>query len=139
MCPGLHILAASSYVATDLVVLLLEGAHLIAELGRFPSALDLDLSSDCLELVNVARANLIFDAKQLEIKLLLICLLKEGHKELACLKDLRAQDCIQEPLIVLLSLYELSRRLTLHLDAGQGRDHNLGVGSQKEVSKDLEI
>ena len=118
MRPSLSILAASGYVATDLVVLLLEGGHLVAELGGFPSTLDLDLSCDRLELVDVARTNLVFDAEQLEIELLLIVLLQEGHKELAGLEDLRAQNCIQEPLIVLLSLNELPWRLALGLNTG---------------------
>ena len=70
------------------MVLLSESAHLVTKFGSPASPFHLDLTSESLELVNIPRSNLVFDRKQLQVKLFLISLLKEGYKELARFEDL---------------------------------------------------
>ncbi len=75
----LQVLAPSRNVFGNLEILLRKGLHVVTKLGGFTTALDLDFTSQCLELINVSRPDLIFNGKQLKIELLLIGLLQEGH------------------------------------------------------------
>ena len=71
--------------------------------------------------------------------MLLVGLLKEGNKELARLEHLRTQDSIQESLVVCLALHKLSRCLFLELLSRKGRNDNLWVGAEQEVTQDGEV
>ena len=103
MGSGLQVLAPASNVLCNLVILFCEVSHLITELSRIAPALNFDLTSDRAELINVARAHLLFNREKLQIELLLVCLRKEGDEELARLEHLRAKHSVQEALVVLLS------------------------------------
>lgn len=71
----LQFLAPCSNEFRNLFVLLREGAHLVAELRCLASPFDLNLASQSFEFVDVPGANLGFNCKQLQVKLLLIRLL----------------------------------------------------------------
>ena len=70
----LKILAALADIGRNLRVLCLEFRQVLAEFGGLAPPLDLDLTSDGLELVDVAGADLDFDREQPEVELVLICL-----------------------------------------------------------------
>lgn len=135
----LEILASCANILTNLKVLLRIRAHLVTELRRFAPSLDLNLTRDCSELVDIPRPNLLLNRQQLQVELLLVGLLEEGDEELAGLEDLRAEHGVQEALVVLLALGELPWVLFLGLDGGQGRNNHLRVGAQEEIAKDLEV
>lgn len=108
MCPGLQIFAPPGDEAGNPIVLARESTHLVAELASCAPSLNFNFASERLELVDVAGADLVFNREQLKVELLLVCLLEEGDEELACLEHLRSQDCIQEALVIRLSLDELT-------------------------------
>ena len=139
VCPSLQVLAPAPDVLGNLVVLLRERGHLIAEFGGLSPAFDLDLTSDRAELIDVARSDLFLDRQQLEVELLLVGLLEERDEELACLEHLRSKHRVKEALIVLLALNELARVLLFGLGRGEGRDNDLRVRAKQEVSQNLEV
>ena len=100
------------------MVLLGELSHLIAEFGGFATAFDLDLTSDRSEFVDVSWANFFLNGEQFKIELFLISLLQESDKEFARLENLGTQHCVEEALVILLALDELSRRLPLRFVRG---------------------
>ena len=114
----LQVFAPRANVFGYLVVLLRERAHLVAKLSCLSSAFNFDFACDCAELVNVARSNFFLNREQLQIELLLVGLLQEGHEELAGLKHLRAQHRIEEALIVLLPFDKLTWVLLFELGSG---------------------
>lgn len=59
---SLKIFGTSSNILGNLVVLLGEAAHLVAEFGGLAATFNLDLSSDRPELIDVPRANLFFNS-----------------------------------------------------------------------------
>ena len=135
----LQLFGARGDVLGNLVVLLGEASHLVAELGSLAPSFHLDLTCQSLELVDVSRTNFVLNREQLKVKLLLVRLLEEGDQELACFEYLGAQHSVQEALVVLLSLGKLTRRLPLILHGGKGRNDHLWVGAQQEIAQDLEI
>ena len=91
MSPGLEALAAVGDVSGDLAVLALERRKRLTEFGGLASALHLDLACQRLELVDVARADLLLNRQQLQIELILIRLREERHQEGARFQDLRPE------------------------------------------------
>ena len=81
-------------------VVLGKDSQLVAEASGLASSLNFNLSRKCLELVNVPWPSFLLNRQQLQVELLLVRLLQEGHKEARGFKNLGAQDRIQEPLIV---------------------------------------
>ena len=92
MRPRLQVLAATTDVASNLIVLPCKCCQLVSEFARSAPPLDFDLSSERLEFVDVPGTRLVFDGKQAQIELLLVRLREELHQELACLEDLGAKD-----------------------------------------------
>ena len=67
--------------------------------------LDIDLASECLELINVLWTELFFDRQDLDVELFLFHLGQKRYKELGCPKNLRLEHAVKESLVVRCALY----------------------------------
>ena len=92
--PSLQLFASASNELRDLVILLRESAHVVAELGGLASLLDLNLTCKCSELIDISRSNFFFNSEKLKVELILVLFAQESDKELAGLKYLRAKNSI---------------------------------------------
>lgn len=80
------------------------------------------------------------NSQQLQVELVLVCLLEEGNEESARLEDLRSENGVEESLIVVLALIELTRcKLLLSFRLRKGRDHHLRVHLKEVVAEDFEV
>jgi len=122
----LQILAPLPNEFVDLLVLTGEVSELVTELGCLASPLNLNFTCESLEL-DVSWSHLLLNGEKLQVELLLIGLLQEGNEELGSLEDLRAKDTVKEPLVVRLTLDELSWSESLHLLGRKWWNHSLRV------------
>lgn len=77
-----------------------EGTKLVTETRRPISLFNFYLTGQGSEIVNVFGTFIFFDCKQLNVKNLLVCLLQERHKELACPQNLRFETAVKEASVV---------------------------------------
>jgi len=104
---SLQVLAAVRNIGSDLLILYLELGQTLTELCGFFSALDFDLTRDGLELVDVARTDLVLDRQKFQVELVLIDFLEESNEEDTRFENLRSEYSVEEPFVVLLALNEL--------------------------------
>lgn len=137
--PSLQVLCLSRDEATDPSIMFGELVKLITELDGLLPLLNFDFSRERLEFVDVFGAQILFNSEELHIEVLLVGLFEEGHQELRGLQYVGLKADAQEPLIVDLSLHDLSAGEPLLLFSGQRRDDNLRVRSEQILSQDVEV
>ena len=136
----LQLFAPLCDVLSNLRILSLKLREVLAEFGSVASSLNLDLARDRLEFVDIARPNLVLNRQQLQVELVLVRLLQERHKEVAGFEDLGAKDGVEEPLIVVLTLDQLTAcQLLLAFLRRERRNDNLRIHLEKVVSQDQKV
>lgn len=103
----LEVLNFLSNEFVDLFVMSSIVSHGFGKLHGLPSSFDFDVTSECLEFINVFGSVVSFYREQLYIEILLVVLLQERDQEGASFQYARLKDSVEESLVVVLSAQEL--------------------------------
>ena len=105
-------------------------SHGFSKLHGLSSSFDLDVTSECLEFVNVLWSIVSFNSQQLYVEVFLVALLQERNQERASLEHTRFKDGIQESLVIMLSAQKLLGSHSFFAFLGERRDDGLGELSE---------
>lgn len=83
----------------DFLIVSRKVTELVTKLCSFISGLSFNFPSKCLDIINILRANILFNSKQFKIKIFLVRFLQESNKEFGSFKNWRFQDLIEESLV----------------------------------------
>ncbi len=101
--------------------------------------LDLYLTSQGSEVVNVFGTFVFLDCKQLYVESLLVGLLQERYKELACPQNLRFEAAVKEASVVDHALGRLVVSYLFLCWIGQWRDNSLRVRSEQILAQSFKV